>query len=74
MACFHHRSVVMPEPTQPGRARVWDWDRRGETTADARRRQANESVREWRRGVGMIIASVNEMLREFASGWMESFL
>jgi hypothetical protein len=59
MACFHQTSVFMPEPTQPGRARVWDGALVASMQAQARQRVRN------RRGVGMVIALVKKMLREF---------
>jgi hypothetical protein len=49
----------MPEPTQPGRARVW-----AGALGVNRQVQARQRVRS-RRGVGMVIVLVKEMLREF---------
>jgi hypothetical protein len=58
--------VFMPEPTQPGRARVWAGALVASMQAQARQRVRN------RRGVGMVIALVKEMLREFVgrAEWM----
>jgi hypothetical protein len=50
MACFHQTSVLMPEPTQPGRARVWAGVLGVSVQAQARQRVRS------RRGVGMVIA------------------
>jgi hypothetical protein len=56
----------MPEPAQPGRARVWAGALDGDMQAQARQR-----VKSWRR-VGMVIVLLR-MLREFADDWRESF-
>ena len=67
MACFHQTSVFMPEPTQPGRARVCAGALGVSVQAQARQR-----VRSWRR-VGMVIVLVKKMLREFVDGGMTCF-
>src|SRR5882757_5669823 len=67
MACFHQTSVLMPEPTQPGRARVWVG-----ALGVSRQLQATQRVRS-RRTVGMVIAFVKEMLREFSDDWRSAF-
>jgi hypothetical protein len=66
MACFHQTSVFMPEPTQPGRARVW-----AGVLGVSRQAQVRERMRS-RRGVGVFIVLVKEMVREFVgrAGWM----
>jgi head-tail adaptor len=50
----------MPEPAQPGRARVWVG-----ALAVTRQVQARQRVRSRRRRVNVVIALVKEMLREF---------
>jgi hypothetical protein len=67
MACFHQTSVFMPEPTQPGRARVW-----AGAFGVNRHAQARQKVRS-RRRVGVVIVLVKEMLREFVDGGMACF-
>jgi hypothetical protein len=59
MACFHQTSVFMPEPAQPGRARVW-----AGALGVSRQPQVRQRIRS-RLRVGMVIALVKEMLREF---------
>ena len=63
MAFFHQTSVLMPDPAQPGRARVW-----GEALGVRMQVKARHRVRS-RRGVGIVIALVKKMLRDFGDVW-----
>jgi hypothetical protein len=58
----------MPEPAQPGRARVW-----AGALGVSRQAQARVRVVRSRRRVGMVIALVKEMLREFVDGSRQCF-